>query len=114
MTNFENYVKSGYRRDSFTYVYLSSLSTNKMDVFRHEWIKSNNVPGLWAGQSTTHLGYSYAAISKDGKSIIKWNEEDNSNEVVDKREYIVVTLDDVKNGLNPQPSNHVNRDFLYE
>lgn len=112
MTNFENHVKYEYR-DSSPYVYSSSLSTNKMDVFSREW-RIVTVQGDWTVRRDRHVGNSFVALSKDKKSIIKWNEEDNSNEVVDKKEYIVVTLDDVKNGLNPQPSNHVNRDFLYE
>ena len=93
------------------YIYNSSLSNSNMDVYRMKWNKYILSNG-W--RVPEEVGYYYVAISKDKRRMVTWKEAHGSNEIIDKQEYIEVSIDDVINGLNPKPSSNINRDFLYE
>lgn len=93
------------------YIYNSSLSNSNMDVYRMKWNKHILSNGWMVPEE---VGYYYVAISKDKRRMVTWKEAHGSNEIIDKQEYIEVSIDDVINGLNPKPSSNINRDFLYE
>lgn len=92
------------------YLYDSSLSTTSFTVYKSEWrgqAQANFTPNMWGGSMNwtkgSLIGFYYRAISKDGKTIIGWRQRKNSEEVLDKSYYEIVSPDE----LNKDP-----HDFL--
>ena len=90
------------------YVYDSSLSTTSYKVYKSKWRGNPQMiwdPGAFSARWTNGslMGFHYRAISNDGKTIISWRQRENSQEVLDKIYYEIVSPDE----LNKNP-----HDFL--